>query len=172
MRSLLLLVVAASCAVTGESVRTKHVQTASVGYDIPEDWERVESTMRGVETSIWTPKENSERMSVTVIRSELSPTIAAADAATINQLLIQAQGGLRNAKLSPVAEISTAQGLKGARIELEYLPPEVKARYHRSHVVLVDGTALVHVLFTAQSPNTFAAFETVLSSIRHEEVHQ
>ena len=170
MRGALLGLALVSCATTSETTALKHVQTASIGYDIPDDWDRAQTNRRGISTTVWTPKDNPDRMSVTVIRSERSPVTAGADVATIGQLLVQAQSALHDARLSPAVEVITPQGLKGARVELDYTPPEAKNRYHRTHVVLADGSGLVHVIFTARSTERAAAFDTVLASLRHEEV--
>lgn len=148
---------------------TIHARTGSVGYDIPEGWSRVDSKARGLETTVWTPDENPQRMSVTVLRSDRSPLVAGADPNTLASLLAQSQNGLDEPRMTAQTQVSTAMGLHGARVEVDFNPPTAKARYHRSHVVLVDGSALVHVMFTAQAAETFAAFDTVLSSIRHEE---
>ena len=168
MSRVLALAAIASCA-SGEQLANKHVRTSSVAYDIPENWDRVDSKMRGVETSVWTPTENPQRMSVTVIRTERASLPSGTPEETLAGLLLQAQAGLSNARVTPSGAVSTPTGLKGARVELDFTPAQTNVPYHRSHVVLADGQALVHVMFTARSADTFGAFNTVLSTIRHEE---
>lgn len=152
-----------------EAPATMHARTGAVGYEMQDGWSRIDSRARGIATTVWTPAENPQRMSVTVIRTEQAPLVAAMDPNTLTGLLAQAQNGLDEAKMTSPTLISTAGGLHGARVEVDFVPPSGKARYHRSHIVLADGSALVHVMFTAQAADTFAALDTVLTSIRHEE---
>ncbi|MDB4955978.1 MAG: hypothetical protein JWO36_3547 [Myxococcales bacterium] len=161
-------VTAASC---GSSSSHQHVQLTKLSFDVPGDWTHTESKGRGIVTSVWTPSEgNDRRESITIVRSELSPAVANAGVSTLDRLLTSAQASLHDAKISSVTQTTTTNGLAGARIETDYVPPELHVRYHRVHVVLVDGSALVNVLYTARDPDAnLAAFNLVLSTIRHEE---
>lgn len=163
-----MLLLVASCGAV-EAPPTVHARTGSVGYDIPEGWTRVDSKQRGTETTVWTPSENPQRLSLTIIRTDHAPLVAAAGTTMLTDLLAQAQNGLDEARMTPPSQVSVASGMHGARVEVDFNPPTAKARYHRSHVVLADGAALVHVMLTAQAADTFAALDTVLASIHHEE---
>lgn len=48
--------------------------------------------------------------------------------------------------------------------------PGLSAHYHRVHVVLVDGAALVHVLYTARTPESgHLVLHEVLDTIQEGE---
>lgn len=163
-----LLALLVGCGSVGAPA-TMQVRTGTVAYEIPATWTRVDSTGRGIETTVWTPQENPQRMSVTVIRTDHALLLAGADPNTINDLLSQAQNGLGQARMTAPSQVATASGMHGARVDVDFVPPTAKARYHRSHVVLIDGLALVHVMLTSQATDSFGALDTVMSSIRHEE---
>ena len=62
------------------------------------------------------------------------------------------------------------QGLHGARIEVDFVPPGTRRVYHRVHAVIVAGDSLVHVMYTAGDPDlSFEALNLVLGSLRHKE---
>ena len=163
----------AGCGSSG-SARQK-AQLASLTFDVPAAWQHDDSHARGVATTVWHPAadDNERRETVTVIRSELSPAVAKAGAATISRLVARAQGALHDARVSAVTPVTTAHGLAGVRLEVDYVPPGLRQRYHRVHVVLADpdGLALIHVLYTARTPDDeLDALNLVLGSIRHGEV--
>jgi hypothetical protein len=95
------------------------------------------------------------------------PATTAAGQSTLESMLARANA-LPDAHVTRLAPITTQQGLVGARIELDYAPPGTRLRYHRVHAVLVDGDALVHVLYTALDPDA-DALRLVLATIRHGE---
>jgi hypothetical protein len=145
-----------------------HIQLATLGYDIPADWNDQDTVLRGVTTSVWTPPDNPRHESITVIRSERSPAVAAASFGTLAQLVTDAQAP--GAQLSGIRPFVTKSGLRGVRVEAAYVPRGLTAQYRRVHVVLVDQSVLVHVMYTAQTPDPeLDALDVVLDSIRHEE---
>jgi hypothetical protein len=165
---LMLVAVAAGCS-SSDSIAIQSVEVASLAFDIPADWQRHDANRRGVAISEWVPEDNERKESVTVIRTETSPAVAKADVSALTPLLAAAQKSLPQVRASRVTPVTTARGLSGARIEVDFIPPGMKQSYHRIHVVLVDGSgALVHVLYTARSPNR-KALDLVLDSIRREE---
>jgi hypothetical protein len=162
---LIAFVMTISCGTTSSS--KQHVQLAHLGFDVPSDWKNADTKQRGLVTSVWTPEDNDQKESIVVIRSDRNPEVARADSQTLARLLSSAQAA--GAKVSATAPITTQQGLSGVRIEVDYVPPGLSKTYHRVHVVLVNGDSLVHVFYTARSPDSgLAAFTMVLSSI-HEE---
>jgi hypothetical protein len=166
-RSFLLTAVLAACG-SGEIAR-QHVQLGSLTFDVPADWQRGDTTRRGIATAIWSPGDNERKETITVTRSELVPATAAAGPALLEQLLARASQ-LPDAHRSETKQVTTQQGLQGARVELDYTPPNSRLRYHRVHVVLADGDALVHVLYTALDPDRdLDALRLVLATIRHGE---
>lgn len=168
MKHLACLVLVTMPACSSDSIETQSVEVASVAFDVPATWQRHDANRRGVAIAEWIPDENGRKESVTVIRTETSPAVAKAGTASVEPLLIAAQKSLANVRASRVKRVTTARGMSGARVDIEFVPSGLEDRYHRTHVVLVDGSALVHVLYTARAPNA-AVLELVLASIHHEE---
>jgi hypothetical protein len=159
------LVLAVVSACESGTPAVQHAQLASLAFDVPSDWHRNDTSRNGLDTSVWTPEDNEHKESVAVMRTVLG---LPASLPEIETLLEQSKRSMRGASAGSITPIVTARGLVGARLELDYLPLEKHQPYHRVHVVLLDGSALVHVLYTAQAPDAgLGAFTTVLSSI-HE----
>ena len=150
----------------------QHVRLGTLAFDVPGGWHDTRETRRGVLTAVWAPEDNARKESVTVIRSELAPNVAGAAAqspALVAQLAEQAQAGLADARITPATTYTVASGLAGVRLDVEFVPPGLRERYHRVHIVLVDRTALVHVLYTARSAEANPpALGLVLRSLREE----
>lgn len=168
MKHLAGLALLATVACSSDSIETQSVEVASLAFDVPATWQRRDANRRHVAIAEWVPEDNERKESVTVIRTETSPAVAKAGAPAVEPLLVAAQRSLANVRASRVKRVTTARGMSGARVDIEFVPPGVEDRYHRTHVVLVDGSALVHVLYTARAPNA-AVLELVLASIHREE---
>ena len=166
-RAALLLFVAA-CG--SSPITPQHATMAELTFDTPADWRRSDINRRGTVTSVWTPSDdNADKESIVVTRTELVPHVATAGPQTIERLLLRA-AALPGARARNAQPYATPRGLHGARIELDFVPPGRTQRYHRVHVVLVEGTALVHVMYTAANPDDDErALELVLSTIRRSE---
>jgi hypothetical protein len=110
----------------------------------------------------WTPSDNAHKESVDVFRVARA---AAAKSPTdrIERFLVEAQQKLLQGRFSAPSHFTTRHGLKGVRIEGEFLPPNQTNKYQRLHAVLVDGTSLVHVIYTAREADR-ENFELVVSS--------
>ena len=146
---------------------TEEATLGALTFDVPAGWRRTDAIGPGTATAVWTPEANARKESVTVIRSERELRDVRTHGTTIEQLLVSAQRGLRDARPSRVTGVTTAHGLAGARIEVSFTPGELNRTYRRVHVVLVDGPALIHVLYTAASPDESAeALQVVLDSLR------
>jgi hypothetical protein len=164
----LLLLAISACG--DDSISTQSARFGHLSFEVPSDWERHDANRRSVEISEWSPDENPRKESITVIRSQTSPAVAKAGVPALTPLLAEAQKSLTSVRASRVSQVTTSRGLAGARIELDFIPPDSKDSYHRIHVVFVDRTgALVHVLYTAKKPSA-NTFEIVLNSLRNEEV--
>lgn len=169
MKRFIGLLVLAASACGDDSIATQNVQIASLSFDVPAEWERHDANRRDVEISEWTPNENPRKESITIIRSQTSPAVAKAGVPALTPLLAASQKSLAKVHSSRVTAVTTARGLSGARVDLDFVPPGAKSSYHRIHAVFVDRTgALVHVLYTARQPNG-KAFDLVLDSLRSEE---
>lgn len=158
-----LALVTASCGDGSDA--TQNVQLATLTFDVPASWERRDANRRDVEISEWAPEQNPRKESITVIRTQTAPAVAKAGLPVLPSLLAASQKGLANARASSIKTITTTKGLDGARVDVDFVPPGLKATYHRVHVVLVEGSgALVHVLYTAREPN-MTALNALLASI-------
>lgn len=169
MRRLACLLLIAVVGCDSDSIEGQAVQLSSLAFEVPAEWQRQDANRRGVSISEWAPYENARKESITVIRTETSPAVAKAGVGAVEPLLAAAQRSLRGVRASRVARLTTAKGMSGARVDIDFVPPGTDASYHRVHVVLVDGTdALVHVLYTARSPSS-SVLDLVLASIHREE---
>jgi hypothetical protein len=135
---------------------------SNLTFDLPAEWQQSGSTIGNVST--WTPKDNDHGESIVLIRAD-APSDLSDDPSRLNQLLEDAQGTLTDNPVAATA-VRTAGGFAGSRVDLDYVPPGAKTPYHRAHLVLVDGTQLVHVLYTARTsdPN-LGALKTLLQTL-------
>lgn len=165
MRGLaVIMVLASGCG--GTSDRT---ELASLSFEAPARWDRTDAHARGSATAVFVPSSNPRKESITIIRTEVGPIAAHYSTATLSQLLAGAQTALTGAHPSPITRVTTESGLEGLQIVVDYSPPGVPQRYRRIHTVFADGTALVHVLYTALVPDPeLGAFHQVLSTLREE----
>jgi len=154
---------------TNKAPDTQPARLGDLTYEIPAGWRHFDTMTPRSASSEWTPAQNSRRESVDVIRTELSPRLARAGRAAIEDVLLSAQRGLHNAKVSRISGLTSPYGLVGAQVEVDYTPQGLDRTYHRIHVVLFDGAnKVVHILYTAEDPQ-FDAISIVLNSIHHEE---
>jgi hypothetical protein len=168
---LALAALSALAACSGTSTR-QSVKFSRLSFEMPEDWSHKDTLLRGSATSVWTPDDNVRKESVTVIRTIFAPAVAQAGSPALDSILANAESSLPGAKAMPVAPFLTRSGLPGARIDVEYVPPGQRERYHRVHVVLVDHerSSLIHVLYTARTPDAeLSVLDTVLATIREGE---
>jgi len=121
-------------------------------------------------TAVFAPAVNGRRETVTVIRTDLGPIATNYTPEFLSRLLLDSQAGLANARISPVASLTTVRGLVGFRIEVDYVPPGRAEHYQRVHAVFSNGgTALISVLYTAASPEAeLSVFQHVVDTL-HEE---
>ena len=166
------IIVALAGLAACSSAGPEEIDFADLRFNMPANWLHKEERVRGAADSIWTPRTNDRKESLTVIRSSLARPIAQADSATLGQLLLSAQTALPHQHASETTPVITQSGLTGLRMDLEYVPPGLSVPYHRVHVVLVDKDheSLIHVLYTAKDPDPhFATLNMVLASIHEKE---
>ena len=148
---------------------TDRAELATLSFEAPRTWQRTDTHGSGSVTAVFAPGDNARKETVTVIRTELGPIAAQYSTATLTQLLTGTQTGLRNARTQAITRVATDSGLHGLQVVVDYVPTGLARPYHRVHAVLLDGTALVHVLYTALAPDPeLAAFRQVLSTLREE----
>lgn len=160
---------AASCATTAPAVMTR-VRVDQVTVEVPNGWVRSDQSRDGLVTAIYAPeaKDNERKESITVMRTERVPAVAHDGLDTIRRLLTDAEAGLRDAKASSAIPTKTTSGLSGVSISVDFVQPELRRRYHREHAVFVDGSSLVHVIYTAEDPDP-TVFPVITASLRHVE---
>jgi hypothetical protein len=163
-RALLLLGVLASC---GSPPTAQLATIDDLQYAIYTDWESRDHSTRQRQQIEWTPNENEGKESISVLRTA-RPGVTSGGSLRgierVEQLLDQAQRSLRG-QFSRPARFRTQHGFAGVRVEGEFLPPGRSDRYRRIHAVLVDGDALVHVIYTARKPER-RVFDIVIESLR------
>jgi hypothetical protein len=154
---------------TGCGGASDRVELASLSFEAPPSWQRTDSHGHDSATAVFAPVVNARKESITVIRTEVGPIANHYSTATLTQLLAGAQSALAGGRTSAITRVATDSGLEGLQIVVDYIPPGLAHPYHRIHAVLSDGTALVHVIYTAFAPDPeLAAFHKVLATLREE----
>jgi hypothetical protein len=156
MRYLILLALIA-CSDTPSA---KSFAFSDLTFDLPAHWKQ--SVQPGKTMSSWAPIENKRGESIVLVRSNLPNGTTPSD---VRQLLEQAQGTLTTDRVE-AKDLRTANGLVGSRIDVSYVPPGMRVPYRRVHIVLVDGSELVHVIYTARDGDPdLTAVSTLLQSL-------
>jgi len=163
----------ALCALTACNASSghEHVTFAHLAFDVPGAWSNHDEVRRGVSTTMWTPEDNANKESITVIRTHAVGAVPQAGIATLDRLIKNATENLPGARVAGIVPVRTEHGLQGVRVDVSYVPPSTHERYRRIHVVLVDAdrASLVLVMYTAKiADQQLEALELVLSTIREE----
>jgi hypothetical protein len=154
---------------TGCGGTSDRAEVGSISFEAPSRWERTDTRVAGSATAVFTPAANARKESITVIRAEVGPIATRYSVATLTQLLAGAQTALANVRTSPITRVGTDSGLEGLQVIVDYVPTGLGQPYRRIHAVLSDGTALVHVMYTALVPDpALSAFHRVISTLREE----
>lgn len=172
IRSMLFVVsvLSAGCGGSPAPHGGEPVRLGKLGFEVPEGWQRSDFRQPGTLISVWAPSpgNNPRKESITVIESE--QIVSHLDDTKLQKLLSGSQSALRDARSSRVTPVVTELGLRGYRLDVEFTPQHSPARYRRSHIVLHDGGRLVHVIYTAKTPDPEReALETVIGTVRHAE---
>jgi hypothetical protein len=144
------------------------VERATLGnltYDVPANWSSRDFSARDRAMLEWTPRENERKESVTVIRAERAALAKSGGTRRVERLLQEAQAKLPSGKFSAPVRFATRHGFEGVRIEGAFTPPNQTQPYQRLHAILIDGTSLLHVIYTAREADR-EAFETVVESFQ------
>lgn len=147
-----------------------HVEVGSVSFDLPQSWRQTDSSKgKATPMGVFAPETNDAKETITVIRAPLGPIAEHYGAERLGRFLEGAQRTLPDARASHLTAVSTEHGLAGMRIDVDFARRGTSERYHRIHVVLADGQALVHVMYTARTPDTdLKSLQLVLDSLREE----
>jgi hypothetical protein len=146
-------------------------QLHDLSFDVPLGWQRTDRSHPGIETAEWRPQDTeNNKESITVMRTELAPAVAKAGESALEPYLRAAQRSLPGVRMLDVKHVATAKGLPGVRVDVEYVPPGLKDMYRRTHAVFVDGSQLVHVLYTARRDDADpAVLDLVVENLAHKE---
>ncbi len=153
---------------TSTTIASEPARLGGLGFDVPAGWQRADYQQPNERIAIWTPGDNARKESITVIESRAVG--ARVDEPRLKKLLSGAQQALHAARTSEVAAVATELGLSGYRIEVEFTPSAAMPNYRRTHVVLrTEPGALVHVIYTARTPDPDReVLETLLSTVHAE----
>jgi len=167
-----LLVLLAACA-TSDSIEKQSAKLGGYAYEAPASWHGADTREPRSVTTSWAPsaEDNAHKESLVVIRTQLDPALAKAGVPEVERLLIAAQRELPHLHLAgATTKFVTDKGLTALRLDSEFVPPGLTATYHRTHVALLDGTTLIHLIYTTTDLSTEGqALVLVLQSIHRGE---
>jgi hypothetical protein len=170
MRVAVTALLLAACSGGPPPLVSQPAQVGDLRFEAPDDWLHSEAREGSRNVARWTPKGNPDKVVISVFRTELRADHGQAGPAEIEHMLAEAQRALPHGDIGASHEYHTARGLAGFQVESDFVPAGLHARYHRVHTVLVDGPALIHVLYTARSRDAEQpAYRLVLDSIHREE---
>jgi hypothetical protein len=135
---------------------------------LPSSWNHRDTKEISRLVSRWTPEENNNKESISIIRTGAPANVKSATPAQLEAMLADAQRSLSAPSVRVPTMAKTKQGLQEIEIVADFVPPGLKDSYHRVHAMIVDGDVLIHVLYTARTPDPeLAMFHQVVDSIRH-----
>lgn len=174
MKRYLVFVVAAAAAPacsSGDAVAVQWQTLDGLNYAVPTEWVSIDQSEQFRKVVVWAPPSNTSKQTVSVIRTRPTPSVTSVGLPKMERLLAATLAGLPSSKFSAPEKIVTAKGLAGMRARGEFLPQGATQHYIREHAVLLDGDALVHVMFTAQDANTSReSMQVVLDTLHREGV--
>jgi hypothetical protein len=135
----------------------EHATIGSLEYGAPSGWVSRDLSGRNLPSFEWTPLDNEHKQSITIVRRERP---IASSSRQLGALVASAQP---TGRFGAPNQITTKSGLRGVRIEGAFA--RGSTTYHRIHAVLVDGSSLVHVIYTAREPDR-ETFDAVVDSFR------
>jgi hypothetical protein len=159
-RSLLAsLLAVAACACVPSSDR----RLATLDYLVPAGWSyRNLSTPQHAQVE-WKPAgDNGRNECVLILRTPRPSSVTSPP--HLVRLLKESQAELEDPKFDLPHRVETRWGLAGVQIAGAFTPKGETASNQRLQAILIDGSALIHVIYTARDPNR-EVFELVLDSI-------
>jgi hypothetical protein len=158
-----------ACGTSSSPPETESLQSlGDLHYRAPSSgWSHRDMKQPSRLLSRWTPDDNTNKETISIVRTELRPSVKPESLAA---LLTEAQMTLPSPSVHAAQNNTTRQQLREAEISADFVPRGLTQSYHRVHAVIIDGTALVHVLYTARTPDpTLAVFHQVVDSIHRGE---
>ena len=157
-----LLVTLAACAAPARPL--EHPSLAGdLGLRTPDGWVARDYSSDARTVVQWTaPRDEDARGArVLVVRVEGTRSLDG-----LGRWLLDAQRTLPNARFGAPISFVTPAGFPGVRVEGEFVAPNHRA-YRRLHAVIVDGTSLVHVIYTARQIDR-ESFDGIVDSFARE----
>jgi len=162
--SLALLV---GCGSSGPSLE-RTTLTSGLELGVPAGWSVHDFSSSTATAVQWTPSpsddEHGESLLVTRVER---PAHAKAPRAQLGQWLAEAQRKLPQAAFGHPIPFVTTNGFSGVRVEGAFVPPNKEELYRRLHAVIVDGTSLVHIIYTAKQLD-HESFDAIVDSFSRE----
>lgn len=146
--ALVLVAILASC---GESAPAVSWQTVEgLQYAVPLGWSVRDQSEQTRKILVWTPDDNDQKESVTIIKTQSLVSTTNGGLPRLQGLLAAASAGLPASSFTKPTKVVTSRGLVGMRVDGQFVPSAIAAPYRRIHVVMLDGRALIHLLFTSK----------------------
>ncbi len=131
-----------------------------------EGWTHKDAKEIGRVASRWTPDANPNKESISIIRAPSPPRLHEATIETLTELLESAQGVMPEGSVHAPVSGQTKQQLPEVEIAADFVPAGLRASYHRVHAMILDGNTLIHVLYTARTPDpNLTVFRQIVDSI-------
>lgn len=164
------LLVAACGASQDARLSSESATLGDVRYDAPSGWNHSKLREGSRLVARWVAPGADDKQVVSVIRTQLRADKRSASLDDMQAMLAEAQRGLPHASASKPRRFKTHEGLDAIEVSVDFVPPEQRESYHRVHAFVIDGPALIHVLYTARTNDPdLRAFELVLDSVHRVE---
>lgn len=170
MRASTSILVAALASACGESVPDVSWQSVEgLQYAVPLGWNVRDQSEQTRKILVWTPDDNEHKESVAIITTPPLVGLTKVGLPRVQGLLSAAARGLPGSSFTQPTRVVTSRGLVGLRVDGQFVPTGQDAPYRRIHVVMLDGTSLVHVLYTAKDPSSESeALRIVLETLHRK----
>lgn len=155
---LTIALIASGCRL--DEVSSERVRVGDLELDAPAGWQMQAPADA---CRIWMPAENGRRESVAVVVGPAYDETLDEAVATTRLAL----GELASLHIRNETRVLSDGGLSGLRFDLDFRPDVSPATYYRSHVVLIASGHVVHVFYTARTPDPgLAMLARVVNSIQ------
>lgn len=170
MKAFLLAIMLAACSASSPSLPEATQKLADLRYAPPEDWIHHDVKEISRTVSRWVPKENSSKETISIFRTPIRDRAKIASLAQLEALLSQAQGELPSPAVGQPTMGRTKQNLQLLEVTADFVPTGLKVSYHRVHAMIFNGDVLVHVLYTARTPDPdLKMFRQIVDTIHRAE---
>lgn len=171
MRCLALCWFIAACSSSSPDGPLKAADTlADLHYTGPAGWSHKDTKEISRSVARWIPDDNARKESISIIRAGTHGPVGEVRLASLESVLAHAQNTLPSPALSHPSLGHTKQNLQEVEITADFVPTGMNVSYHRVHAMIVDGDVLIHVLYTARTPDpSLTMFRQVVDTIRRGE---